>query len=60
MNWKIPLFKIYWENDDIDSMRPIESAFRGIKSGPLLAEIAGKIEETVNIWSDLVTEGKIY
>jgi len=47
MNWKIPLFKIYWENDDIDSVSAVIKRGSYWTTGPENRQLEEKIAEYI-------------
>lgn len=47
MNWKIPLFKIYWENDDIDSVSTVIKRGSYWTTGPENRQLEEKIAEYI-------------
>lgn len=47
MSWKIPLFNIYWEQDDIDSVVKVIKRGRYWTTGPEIAELEKKIAKYV-------------
>ncbi|UCH72432.1 MAG: DegT/DnrJ/EryC1/StrS family aminotransferase [Thermoplasmatales archaeon] len=47
MNWKIPLFKIYWEKDDIESVTKIISRGSYWTAGPEIEQLENEIAKFV-------------
>jgi len=49
MNWKIPLFKIYWDKDDINSVSEAISCGMNWAVGPEVTEFEKKLSEYLDI-----------
>ena len=47
MNWKIPLFKIYWEKDDINSISKVIKRGSYWTTGPEIEELENKISKYI-------------
>lgn len=47
MNWKIPLFKIYWDNDDIESISQVIKRGNYWTTGPEIIQLEKKIADYV-------------
>jgi perosamine synthetase len=47
MNWKIPLFKIYWDEEDIKSVTEAIEAGMNWAAGPKVEELEGALKEYV-------------
>jgi len=47
MNWKIPLFKIYWEEDDINSVNKVIQRGNYWTTGPEIEKLEGKIKNFI-------------